>query len=145
MLPAGIGLEDLLPHRGRMVLIDKMIDFDAKKAITRSRVRADWPMIETDGANPLVIVELVAQTAGISNGWELLQREGPGADHRGWIVGVKSARFYTGPIPLGTEIEVESENTLEYDILREITGTARIEGRLAAEITLQLIQAKKSV
>ena len=85
--------------------------------------------------------ELAAQTAGINNGWQNRLRNGPDAVSRGWIVGVKSARFSVDVLPLGAEIRVTSENSFEFEGFREIRSSAKVNGRSAAEITLQLMQA----
>ena len=86
-----------------------------------------------------------AQTAAINNGWELIQRQGPNRDHRGWIVGIKSARLFVDCIAIGANIIVESRNQFEYENFREIHGVARIGDQIAAEVTLQLMQAEPSV
>jgi len=36
-------------------------------------VRESWPLTGADGADPLVLIELVAQTAAVNNVWELIQ------------------------------------------------------------------------
>ncbi len=137
-----IEIESLVPHRGPMLLISEIISFDARSASTRSVVADHWPLVDQKGANVMVLIELVAQTAAVNNGWERLQREGPAADNLGWIVGIKSARFQLEAVPIGTTVIVESINQLEYDDFRVIHGTATIDGTMAAEVTLQLMQAR---
>lgn len=142
MLGKTIEIESLVPHRGPMLLISEIISFDARSASTRSVVADHWPLVGQRGADVMVLIELVAQTAAVNNGWELLQREGPQADHRGWIVGIKSARFRVDALPIGTTVMVESFNQIEYDNFRVVRGTATIGGTVAAEVTLQLMQAQ---
>lgn len=137
-----IEIESLVPHRGPMLLISEIVSFDARSASTRAVVADHWPLVDHQGANVMVLIELVAQTAAVNNGWELLQREGPAADKLGWIVGIKSARFRLEAVPVGTTVMVESFNQIEYDNFRIIHGTATIDGKLAAEVTLQLLQAQ---
>jgi len=137
-----IELEALVPHRRSMLLISEIIAFDDQSAATRSVVGRDWPLMGPDGVNALILIELVAQTAAINNGWELFKRDGPGTDRRGWIVGIKSARFRIAAIALDTTIRVESVNQFAYDNFREIQGIATIEGKPVAEVLLQLMQAE---
>ena len=115
MLPEGVQLEDILPHRDGMLLVGDVIELREDKAVSKSVVAAHWPMTDQRGAQVLVLVELAAQTAGINNGWQNRLRHGPDADTRGWIVGVKSARFDVDVLPLGAEIRVTSENSFEFD------------------------------
>lgn len=137
-----IDIESLLPHRKPMLLIERIVAFDQRKAVTRSVAGARWPMAEQGKVDALMLIELVAQTAGINNGWELLRRDGPGGDQRGWVVGIKQSRLLVDAVPFGTEIEVSSENCFEYENFREIQGVVRIAGAVAAEVTLQLVQAQ---
>jgi predicted hotdog family 3-hydroxylacyl-ACP dehydratase len=124
-----------------MLLVEEIIELTGEKAVSRSVVAAHWPMTDHRGADVLVLVELAAQTAGINNGWQNRLRNGPDAVSRGWIVGVKSARFSVDVLPLGAEIRVTSENSFEFEGFREIRSSAKVNGRSAAEITLQLMQA----
>jgi predicted hotdog family 3-hydroxylacyl-ACP dehydratase len=137
-----IEIQSLVPHRGPMLLISEIVSLDARSASTRSVVADHWPLVGRQGANAMVLVELVAQTAAVNNGWDRLQREGPAASRLGWIVGIKSARFQLDVVPLGTIVLVESFNQLEYDDFRVIHGTAVIDGTVAAEVTLQLMKAQ---
>jgi predicted hotdog family 3-hydroxylacyl-ACP dehydratase len=136
-------LESLLPHRGSMLLLSQILSFDDQKAVTRAVVSDHWPMSGNKGVDAVVLIELVAQTAGVNNGWVLSQQESPELDHRGWIVGIKHARLFVATIPLGTVVETSSENIFAYENLREVRGTARIGSQVAAEVTLQLMQADK--
>lgn len=138
-----IEVETLLPHRGPMLLISEIISMSGRGACTRAVVSEHWPLTDASGADAMVLIELVAQTAGINNGWHLMQKEGPAADHRGWIVGIKRSRLFVKTLPLGTIIETQSENTFEYDSLREIRGTARVGQKVVAEAIMQLMKARE--
>ncbi len=135
-------LETLVPHRDGMLLIGEIVSFDSQGAVTRAVVNAGWPLTGTAGADPLVLIELVAQTAAVNNGWEIIQRQGPERDHRGWIVGIKSARLAMDRIALGTVLTVASRNQFAYENFREIEGTVKIGKEVIAEVTLQLMQAE---
>lgn len=137
-----IDIDTLLPHRGPMRLISEIISFDDQAAVTRAVVSHNWPLTDRQGADALVLIELVAQTAAVNNGWELLQHEGPGADHRGWIVGIKNASLFVEAIPIGTPVVTTSKNQFEYENFREVYGVAKIDAQVAAEVTLQLVRAQ---
>ena len=138
-------IETLVPHRGLMLLISEIITCDDQQAAAVAVVNEYWPLTTRAGANPLVLIELVAQTAALNNGWELIQRDGSDADNRGWIVGIKSARLFVDCIAVGTTITIESRNQFQYDNFREIQGVAKIGNQIAAEVILQLMQAEPSV
>ena len=137
-----INIDDLLPHRKPMRLITKILFFDDQKAITHSIVSLNWPLTDPKGVNALILIELVAQTAGINNGWKLLKSEGLAADHRGWIVGIKKAELMVGNLALGTLIVTTSENRFEFENFREIHGVTTVDGKVVGEITLHLMKAR---
>ena len=142
MLPDGLTLEDLLPHRGGMLLVDEVVALNEENTVTRSVVSHQWPLMDGDRAQPLILVELAAQTAGINNGWQNRLTNGADVSQGGWIVGVKRALFSIDHLPVNAEIVITSENRFEFDGFREVHATATVDGLPAAEITLQLMQAE---
>jgi len=143
MLPDGLTIEDILPHRETMLLVEEVVAVDDNQAVTRSTVSSRWPLTDDRGAQVLVLVELAAQTAGINNGLRIRRTQGA-SDHMGWIAGIKSARFFVDTLPLGALVEVTSQNQFEFEGFREILVRATVEGRPAAEIIMQLVQADES-
>jgi predicted hotdog family 3-hydroxylacyl-ACP dehydratase len=137
-----IAIEDLLPHRKPMCLITKMLFFDDQKAVTKSIVSLNWPLTDQKGANALILIELVAQTAGINNGWMLYKQKGPGADHRGWIVGIKKAEFMVDTLAIGASIVTTSENRFEFENFREIHGVTKVDEKVVGEMTMHLMKAQ---
>lgn len=137
-----LSLEDLLPHRGRMLLISDMLEVDAEHAVTRSSVDASWPMLKDDGVHPLVLVELAAQTAGVCNGWDRIQSRGLESNRMGWLVGIKKAEFFIERLELGSGVVTRAENTYVFENLREVSCTMQLGDRLIGRATLQLFQAK---
>ena len=136
-----IPIEDLLPHRGRMKLVDEIIELDAEQAVTAATVTDQWPFFDGRAVCALVLIELVAQTAGINNSWEGIRKHGDNFKNKGWLVGIKASRFYIDSVPLDTRIITRSENQFEFDGYRVIQGTVKIDSKIAAEIGLQLLQS----
>ena len=137
-------VERLIPHRGRMRLVDEIISVDEKTAVTASTVTESWPMVERGAVNCIVLVELVAQTAGICLGWkERRKKDDP--DGTGWIVGVKEARFHCSEIPLNSRIFTASERVFQVELYSEIAGTARVGDEILAEVKLQVVQSGSNV
>ena len=82
---------DLIPHRDGMKLIDTILAVDEHRAVTRSVVSERWPLVEDGCASPILLVELVAQTAGVNNGWARIKKKGLHSEKKGWLVGIKRA------------------------------------------------------
>ena len=131
----------LLPHRGRMLLVGQILSLDDEQATTLSVAQENWPLVEDDSVNPLILVELVAQTAGVHNGLRRLKTRGEDSETRGWLVGIKKAVFNVNTIALGQPVTTTARNAFVFDNLREISGKAFIDGRLAAEVILQVVEA----
>ncbi len=135
-------LEDLLPHRGRMLLVRDVLEVDADHAMTRSVVDASWPMAGGGSVHPLVLVELAAQTAGVCNGWDRIQTQGLDSNRMGWLVGIKKAEFFIERLNIGSIITVRAENTYVFENLREVSCTMELNDTVIGRATLQLFQAK---
>jgi predicted hotdog family 3-hydroxylacyl-ACP dehydratase len=133
--------EDFLPHRDRMRLIDEIIDVDEKSAVTQATVTDQWPFFNGQAVHSLVLIELVAQTAGISNCWEGIRKHGEDFVTKGWLVGIKQSHFHVHAIPLNTLITTRTENQFIFENFIEILGTVEIGSNIVAEISLQLIQS----
>jgi len=136
-----ISIEELLPHRGRMKLVDYIIELDERRAVTRAVVTDQWPLFDKNGVNALVLVELAAQTAGLSNGLARINKYGKDADNRGWLAGIKEIRLFVDFIPIGAEIITIAENSFEFGNYREISGSARIASKAAGNFRLQVVGA----
>ena len=111
-------------------------------AVTEAVISHSSPMADSRGVSPLIMVELAAQTAGICNGLSRIKSEGRDSSKKGWLVGVKRAKFYVDDfIAIGSRLVIRSENRHEFDMLREVFCVVHLDDALLGEITLQLIQA----
>jgi predicted hotdog family 3-hydroxylacyl-ACP dehydratase len=125
-----------------MLLIDEILEVSEGGAATRSVVSKQWPFFDGSRVQAIVLIELVAQTAGIHNGWIREKRYGPQSDKKGWIVGIRQARLALDAVPLHTELIARTENRMEFEGFRDIHGTVAMGARTVAEITLQLLRSE---
>ena len=135
-----IKIEDLLPHRGRMLLIDEVLEVNDHTAVTCATVTEHWPLFDGKAVDALILIEVVAQTAGINNGWVRIQKHGLDSEKKGWLVGIKQSRFFVDALALNDRIITRAENQFEYEGYRQILGTARICEDIVGEVELQVIQ-----
>jgi predicted hotdog family 3-hydroxylacyl-ACP dehydratase len=134
-------LEDLLPHRGHMMFVEKVLEVDSKHALTLCRVKKSWPMADDKGVHPLILVELAAQTAGVCNGWDRIQTKGLDSNQMGWLVGIKKTEIFIDCLPFGGEIITRAENSYNFENLREVSCEQHMDNILICKSTLQLFQA----
>jgi len=137
---ADVRIEELIPHRGRMKLIDDIIRVDEKAAVTESIVKEDWPLFADGSVSPLVLIELAAQTGGVSMGWEeSILKEKDIEGRLGWLVGVKEARFYLDRILVNSRIRVSTKKDLSIENYSEVIGIAAIGQKIIGEVRLQIV------
>lgn len=134
-------VHELLPHSGRMLLIDEILKVDTETAVSKSRVSEKWPLFDGHTVSPLVIIELVAQTCGLSNGLNRMQTQGNDANKMGFMVGIKRAQFHVDSIPLGADVVTEATNRFKFETFREIEGSVKNGFDIIGEVTLQVMQA----
>ena len=137
-------IENLIPHRERLKLIDTIVSVDQGHAVCRASVKESWPLLSGDGVCAIVLVELAAQTAGICIGWnEKLKTGGTQGEASGWLAGIKKAHFHIDKIPLDTCITIRSENRLAVENYKEIAATVRVGKLLVGDIILQILIAAR--
>ena len=120
-------IETLIPHRDRMKLLDEVVAANEDSAVTSARVSPRWPLCQGDYVDPIVLIEIVAQTAAVfiscKKGIET------GGSRRGWIVGIKNADFFVGRIPLDTVLIATVKDLYhvdQYSVLEgEVTAAAK--------------------
>ena len=137
-----VSIEELIPHRSRMKLIDQIIEVDEETAVTESTVKKHWPLFGEDSVNPFILIELVAQTTGVCVGWKELIKKGRNIeDSKGWLVGIKEAHFYLVKIPLNSRIRVSSKKIFYFENYYEFMGTAKIGSQVVGEVNLQIVHS----
>lgn len=134
-------LEDLLPHRGDMMFVEKVVEVDSFHAITQSCVRKSWPMGDENGVDPLILVEIAAQTSGVCNGWDRIHTLGIDSEKMGWLVGIKKAEFFIKQLCYGDVVTARAENTHNFENLREVSCLLHRDKECIGEVILQLFQA----
>jgi predicted hotdog family 3-hydroxylacyl-ACP dehydratase len=97
-----IDIEALIPHRRPMRLVEEVITVEAEAIVTGAVVRETWPTAERGCARTLVLVELVAQSAAVLQGWRE-RRDGKTASG-GLLVGIPQATPSEPALPLGTRL-----------------------------------------
>ena len=136
-------VEKYLLQRDRMMLIDFIVQADGQKALTRSETKTQWPLYANGYISPLVIVELVAQTAGVSIRREEILNHGDREDAGGGlIVGIKEAVFFSDGIPLNATVTTCAEKRYVYMNYAEYFGYSAIGDSRLGEVTLQVLRTE---
>ena len=84
-----IDIESLIPHREKIKIISGILEIKETTAISTAVVNPNWPSYDEGEVNSLVLIEAIAQTAAIVEGYKRKQQGKDGV--KGWLVGIKSA------------------------------------------------------
>jgi len=133
-----IDIESLIPHRERLKMIGEVLEITDESAVSEAIVQSSWPMFDGNVVNPLVLIEIVAQTGAVIDGYKRKKQGKSGG--KGWLVGVKDARFNVAEISAGTRLTASVGNSYSFDNYSVIKGIIKTGDKILAEIVLQALR-----
>jgi predicted hotdog family 3-hydroxylacyl-ACP dehydratase len=133
-----IDIESLIPHRKKIKIISGILEIKETTAISTAMVNPDWPSYDGAAVNSLVLIEAIAQTAAIVEGYKRKQQGKDGV--KGWLVGIKSAEFNMEKILVNTSLIIMIENKYTFDNYAVVEGTVKTGEKVLATATLQALQ-----
>ena len=131
-------VDSLIPHRDRMKLVGEIVELTTEGAVTRSVVSSQWPLLHEKQGDPLVIIELVAQTSAIHVSWKkgAVHEKGGG----GLLVGVKEAEFFVDSLPLGMVLTTSIHDMYSLDHYTVLEGIVCAESGDIGRVEIQVIR-----
>jgi predicted hotdog family 3-hydroxylacyl-ACP dehydratase len=99
---ASIDIEKLIPHRLPMRLVEDIVHVEEQSIETSQIVRDTWPTAEAGQVRTLALVELIAQSAAVLQGWK--ERHEQAAGQGGLLVGIHHATPMQPTVPVGTRV-----------------------------------------
>ena len=96
-------VERLIPHRGGLKLIDRILSADEKTLVATTRVTDAWPLLTEGRISPVMALEVIAQAVAA---WDGFQKGAKPEPSIGLLVGVKDAVFFTEGLEVGTDLTV---------------------------------------
>lgn len=97
---------DFLPLRGRILMIDEIVEVRRDHARTRVTVSPDRPFFDPERGWPSwVLIELFAQSVGIVGGYDAKRAGDP--DPKGFLLGTRRFRAGQAWIPAGETLQIE--------------------------------------
>jgi predicted hotdog family 3-hydroxylacyl-ACP dehydratase len=132
-----VNIDELVPHRRPLRLIDEILEMDEDYAVTAAMITPQWPMLADGAANPIVLIELVAQTSAALGGYKKKKQNDDAPIGGGLIVAIKSAAFFIDQVPLHSRVVTRATTRLLIENFKEITGVVKMDDTVIAEISLQ--------
>ncbi len=131
-------IEALIPHRDRMKLIDDVLRLDDEQAVTTARVTSRWPLCRDAFVDPIVLIEVVAQSAAVHiSGRRKIDKT---IDRRGWMVGIKNADFFTDQIPVDTVLTTSVKNLYNIENYNVLEGEVKNGENLLCRVQIQVFR-----
>ena len=118
-----VNIEDFIPHREPMRLINEVYELKEYSGVTGAVVKSTWPLCDGDSVDSLVLIEAIGQTFALADGYN--NKKKGKAIGNGWIVGIKSAEFKQSRIPVGTEIIISVKHRYSMDSYGVIDGSVK--------------------
>jgi predicted hotdog family 3-hydroxylacyl-ACP dehydratase len=101
-------IENYLPHRGRMVLLDRVLEAGTGRVVCAVALREDSPFCR-DGKVPAYVgIEYMAQAAGALVGWESREKGEP--VKTGFLVSAREYASRVDGFPAGATLAVEARD-----------------------------------
>ena len=129
-------IDDLIPHRGRMKLIGSIVEVSNDSAVTSAVVADTWPLCDGVSVNPVVLIEVAAQTAGVLSCWKKGERRS--AFIAGMLTGIKSAEFFVDLLPLHAELITTATTMYSLDDYEAIEATVMLGEQCLCKVQLQI-------
>lgn len=140
MVPTFDGhIENLLPHRGPMLLVDRLVSDDAEGVRVEAVVRRGAPFVEDRGLPSWASIELMAQAVGT---WAGLRRlEANDSIRLGFLLGTRRFEASVSHFPVGAVLEIAARRELVTDEgLAVFACEISFEGRVVATANLNAFQ-----
>lgn len=132
---------ELLPHTGRAVLLDEIVDDTGDNIVAAATITAAHPFfVAGHGVPAWVGIELMAQAIAAHSG--LLGQRTQRAPRRGMLLGTRRYRSHAPWFAEGTHLDVHAEVTFGQEGSSMAACACRIDsdGRTLAEATIIIVE-----
>lgn len=103
-------IENYVPHRGVMLLLDRLLHADAEGAVAQVTVPRDGLFVQDAGMPAWVGVEYMAQTVAAWAGWQALQAQQ--SVKLGFLLGTRKYQTECSHFVPGAELQVRVRSEL---------------------------------
>ena len=135
-----VPVEDVLPHRAPMILIDEMVRIDGGIIDCVTTIRADSPFV-VDGRVPAIVgLEYMAQSVGALLGlWVLLEG---GRLTGGLLLGTRELELRVDSFAVGDRLDIRCCHEWGNDDIWRFGCALRREGELLMEGSLTVLRMR---
>jgi predicted hotdog family 3-hydroxylacyl-ACP dehydratase len=127
-------IRELMPHRGKMLLLDEVVDAGPTSVTCRVQIRSSSSFVEAGRVPGLVALEYMAQAVGAFAGLRARERGGP--VRIGYLLGSRDVELSGRDFLVGDDLRVEAQHVFgdeaigSFDCKVTRRGTVEASGRL---------------
>ena len=131
-------IDELVPHRDTMLLIDEVIDFDDEHLTSRVKITKDSEFLNENNEVPAWVgIEYMAQTIAA---WAGVHSKIAGKDIKpGYLLGTRKYKPYSSSFPVGSILEISVQKSYQSNELGVFECNITSD-RLLAEASLNVYQ-----
>ncbi len=130
--------EELMPHSGRMCVIDQLVAVSADFAETSVTIKPDSPFARADGMlEACVFVEMIAQSIAARSGFDLSEEKLK--NQKGYLLGIKNMKI-TGSARTGETLKIKVSKTGQYGDFSIIEGLVMNGETVLAQGEIKVVQ-----
>jgi predicted hotdog family 3-hydroxylacyl-ACP dehydratase len=104
---------EVMPHQGKMLLLERILEWDAEQLRALAIIRPDMPMADEQGLPAWVGLELMAQAAAALAGCHARNRQAPA--QIGFLVGSRRYQCNCSYFPVGAHLEIQVSQSMRGD------------------------------
>jgi predicted hotdog family 3-hydroxylacyl-ACP dehydratase len=131
-------IADVVPHSARMLLLDRVVQYDEESLTAELTIRPDSPFVRSGSVGTWVALEYMAQAIAAFAGCEARTRGEP--PKVGFLIGSRHFTCTVPELPVGATMQVTVVRELQDDSgLGSFSGTLRGDG-ISADATLAVFQ-----
>ncbi len=134
-------MEELVPHAGPMLLVDKLTHWAEGEATCALRIRDRAPFVEAGKVASAVTMEYMAQAVAACLGYEAL-RGGAGV-RVGMIIACKRFVAHADSLQVNDDLIIQVKRVRGNDLLSHFDCSVKCHGTLFSEALLTLYHAEK--
>ncbi|MFA6985640.1 MAG: hypothetical protein WC213_05500 [Arenimonas sp.] len=107
---AGVDIESVVPHRGRMLMVDQLLASDPDSVVVSAEIRADNLFADAHGVPTWVGIEYMAQAIAAWAGCRALARNEPAKI--GFLLGTRRYDTCCQHFSFGMQLRIEATREL---------------------------------
>jgi predicted hotdog family 3-hydroxylacyl-ACP dehydratase len=102
-------IEEYLPHRGPMLLLDRVLEAEPGRMVCAVTIRPESSFCRAGRVAAYVGIEYMAQTVGVLIGWHA--RQTGDAVKTGFLVSVRKYSCKVDAFPVGATLKIEAQES----------------------------------